>query len=303
MRSQQHDEEEEFEGATEEEGLDLNGDDEDFEEGAPDIIEVVQEPPPKKPGFLARLRDRFRRKPKIDKDLLPVYAVLADHAATFNQIVQSFNNVTAEVIDELNNTKQHVAILENTILKMLNVDVYVCKAKGAYSVKKNNPTDAAYDVYALSDTVIKAGERGLVDTGLIIAIPAYCVGRIWGRSGINANLASAPKKARNIEAYKAAVESGGELPALDLFPNHLTTHIGTVDPGYRDYWRVVLENGTGETIVIKRGDSIAQIDVMVKPNLTFIEVDSPDDLPASDGRDKKAFASSGVTADQQGATA
>ncbi len=92
-----------------------------------------------------------------------------------------------------------------------------------------NKADAGYDLYALDDTEILAGDRKLVRTGIAMAIPRGCVGLIWPRSGL-------------------AVKSG-----IDVFA-------GVIDSGYRGEIQVCLYNScvTGK-VKINAGDRVAQI--------------------------------------------
>ena len=95
-----------------------------------------------------------------------------------------------------------------------------------------NKADAGYDLYALDDTEILAGDRKLVRTGIAMAIPRGCVGLIWPRSGL-------------------AVKSG-----IDVFA-------GVIDSGYRGEIQVCLYNsclaGKEDSFKINAGDRVAQI--------------------------------------------
>ncbi|KAH8924006.1 deoxyuridine 5'-triphosphate nucleotidohydrolase [Atractiella rhizophila] len=87
---------------------------------------------------------------------------------------------------------------------------------------------AGYDIYADEDVEIAAGARHLVKTGMAIAVPSGCYGRVAPRSGL-------------------AVKHG------------ITTGAGVVDEDYRGEVRVLLFNLATESFSIKRGDRIAQL--------------------------------------------
>ncbi|KAH8914328.1 dUTP diphosphatase, partial [Atractiella rhizophila] len=78
------------------------------------------------------------------------------------------------------------------------------------------------------DVEIAAGARHLVKTGMAIAVPSGCYGRVAPRSGL-------------------AVKHG------------ITTGAGVVDEDYRGEVRVLLFNLSAQSFSIKRGDRIAQL--------------------------------------------
>lgn len=111
------------------------------------------------------------------------------------------------------------------------------------------PGDAGLDLYARVDTNLVPGDRALIPTGVSIALPDGFVALIHPRSGLAAKygftLVNAP---------------------------------GTIDAGYRGEISVIGLNTGTETVIIKRGDRIAQLVVLELPAVNIVEVAS---LPGS----------------------
>ena len=126
-----------------------------------------------------------------------------------------------------------------------------------------NKTDAGYDLYALDDIEILAGDRKLVRTGIAMAIPQSCVGLIWPRSGL-------------------AVKNG-----IDVFA-------GVIDSGYRGEIQVCLYNScasvSGDSFKISAGDRVAQI---LFQSVKSFELYETEELDTTD-RGCGGFGSSGV---------
>lgn len=112
------------------------------------------------------------------------------------------------------------------------------------------PGDAGLDLYARTAATLQPGERGLVATGIAIALP---------------------------EGYAAFVH-----PRSGLATRHGVTTLngpGTVDAGYRGEILVNLINhDPQQTFTIERGDRIAQL---VVQRVETIEWDPVDSLPDS----------------------
>jgi len=128
--------------------------------------------------------------------------------------------------------------------------------------KTATAASAGVDLRACVDSPLslQPGERALVPTGLALAIPAGYEAQVRPRSGL-------------------AIESG-----LTLLNSP-----GTIDADYRGEVRVVAVNLGGETVVIRRGDRIAQ---MVFQRIPAVELVESDDLPATP-RGEAGFGSTG----------
>jgi dUTP pyrophosphatase len=113
-----------------------------------------------------------------------------------------------------------------------------------------HPGDAGADLVTAVDVVLEPGERGLVPTGISIALPEGYVALVHPRSGLAAR--------------------------------HGLTIVnspGTIDAGYRGEVKVLLINqDPTEAIRLRRGDRIAQLVVQRFERAAFVEVDA---LPES----------------------
>ena len=122
--------------------------------------------------------------------------------------------------------------------------------------------DAGADLRLTEDVVLAPGERRLVGTGVAVALPQGYAGFVHPRSGLAARhgltIVNAP---------------------------------GTVDAGYRGEIMVCLLNtDTQHSIVLQRGDRIAQLVIQQVVSARFVEVT---DLPDSD-RGTAGYGSTGV---------
>ena len=107
-----------------------------------------------------------------------------------------------------------------------------------------HPGDAGADLLAVSDLTLKPGERGLVGTGIAIALQDGYAAFVHPRSGL---------------AAKHGVT--------------LVNAPGTVDAGYRGEIRVNLINLDPDTeFTVRRGDRIAQLVIQQVEKARFVEV-------------------------------
>jgi dUTP pyrophosphatase len=91
-------------------------------------------------------------------------------------------------------------------------------------------SDSGADLFACEDTIIKAGERKLVSTGIKMQFPEGWAGTIKEKSGL---------------ALKKGVQIMG----------------GVIDSSYRGEVNVLIHNLSDETITFDRGDKVAQIEI------------------------------------------
>ncbi|KAF3923148.1 hypothetical protein ABW20_dc0108147 [Dactylellina cionopaga] len=87
---------------------------------------------------------------------------------------------------------------------------------------------AGYDMYACEDTVIPKGGKGLVETGLSMAVPEGCYGRVAPRSGLASK-------------------------------NFIDTGAGVIDADYRGPVKILLFNHSDVDFEVKEGDRVAQL--------------------------------------------
>jgi dUTP pyrophosphatase len=123
------------------------------------------------------------------------------------------------------------------------------------------PGDAGLDLVACDRHELGPGERGLVGTGIAVAIPDGHAGLVTPRSGL---------------ATKHGIT--------------IVNTPGVVDAGYRGELRVILHNtDPHEAFVVEPGMRIAQLVVVAVPAAELREVD---ELPGSE-RGAGGFGSSG----------
>ena len=128
--------------------------------------------------------------------------------------------------------------------------------QGAY------PGDAGLDLVACEPVELGPGERGVVPTGIAVAIPEGYAGLVIPRSGL-------------------ALEHGISLVNTP----------GLIDSGYRGELRVVAINTDRERpFTVEAGMRIAQLVVMPAPEVDFIVLD---ELPET-VRGAAGFGSSGT---------
>jgi dUTP pyrophosphatase len=129
-----------------------------------------------------------------------------------------------------------------------------------------HPGDAGADLVTTVDVELAAGERALVPTGLAIALPDGYAAFVHPRSGLASRLGVG-----------------------------IVNAPGTVDAGYRGELKVVLVNhDPKETVMLRRGDRIAQLVIQRVERAVFHEVDV---LPAS-ARDVGGYGSTGGFVDR-----
>ena len=126
---------------------------------------------------------------------------------------------------------------------------------------RSNDTDAGYDLYSAVYGRIEGRTRGIINTGISIAIPEGYYGRIAPRSGL-------------------AVKHGIDVLA------------GVVDSGYRGEVGVVLHNLGNMDFEYGEGDRVAQLIIEKCHDVVWEEVDSEKDLFSSE-RGDGGFGSSG----------
>ena len=119
--------------------------------------------------------------------------------------------------------------------------------------------DAAFDLRASEEGILKPGEKKIVKTGLKMAIPEGHVGLIWDRSGL-------------------AAKNGVHVLA------------GVVDSGYRGEVGVVLKNLGEEDIEITLNMRIAQM--LIQP-VVSANLEETEDLEET-SRGEGGFGSTGT---------
>ncbi len=135
-----------------------------------------------------------------------------------------------------------------------------------------HPGDAGVDLAATEDVTLAPGHRALVGTGVAIGLPQGYAAFVHPRSGL------------------AVREGLGMVNAP-----------GTIDAGYRGEIRVCLVNhDLDRTIVVRRGDRVAQLVVQRIETPRFRELPTLDDLAPST-RGEGGFGSTGTAGPGYGA--
>lgn len=120
-------------------------------------------------------------------------------------------------------------------------------------------TDAGCDLYSDEDKIIASWGRSIVGTGISVAIPNGCYGRIAPRSGLSCN-------------------------------ENIDVGAGVIDRGYRGEIKVCLINSCGETFHVKKGMKIAQL---ICEKVAYPKIVCVDNLDET-SRGEKGFGSSGI---------
>ena len=93
---------------------------------------------------------------------------------------------------------------------------------------KGSTNAAGFDLYASKETIIPAGDRRLVKTGIALQIPHDCYARVAPRSGL-------------------------------AFNHGLNVGAGVIDCDYRAEIGVILFNHSKDDFTVNQGDRIAQL--------------------------------------------
>ena len=126
---------------------------------------------------------------------------------------------------------------------------------------KGSEHAAGYDLMSTADLVIPAKGKGLVPTGISMAIPIGNYGRIAPRSGLAAK-------------------------------NFIDVGAGVIDADYRGEVKVLLFNFGEQEFQVKAGDRVAQL-IIEKYTRTEIEEVTEGDLDSTE-RGEGGFGSTGV---------
>ena len=138
--------------------------------------------------------------------------------------------------------------------------LYVKKLRNNATVPKRGSEDAAgYDIASAEDTVVPAKGKAVIKTGISIAIPEGCYGRIAPRSGLT---------------VKKFIDVGA----------------GVIDADYRGEIGVVLFNHSEEDFEVKPGDRIAQL---ILEKIATPQVKETADLSCTE-RGSNSFGSTGI---------
>lgn len=113
--------------------------------------------------------------------------------------------------------------------------------KGAIMPERAHRQDAGLDLFSPEDVMVKPRASALIDTGVHVEIPPFCVGFLRSKSG--------------------------------LMVNHQLTSDGTIDEGYTGSIRVMLINHSDWYYRISRGDKITQLVIVpvIRPEIEVVD--------------------------------
>ncbi|MFH1175381.1 MAG: dUTP diphosphatase [bacterium] len=112
--------------------------------------------------------------------------------------------------------------------------------------------DAGMDIFALEDTLLIAGEKTIVKTGIAMEIPQGYIGLVWDKGS--------------------------------LANKNIHTMAGVVDAGYRGEVLILVFNLGKENIEIKKGQKIAQILIQEFSHPEIIEAEELSETDRGLGR-------------------
>lgn len=182
----------------------------------------------------------------------------------FNNIIYGsviFTSQKRKIVDAIVNNLY--SIFDTVIEKYHNysIELPIKLEDGAQVPTYAHNTDAAADIYALEDTVVKANTYGnKLRTGVSIQLPEGWLAFILPRSSIGAKT-----------------------------PLRLSNSVGLIDSGYRGELGVLYDNTSNNDVNINKGDRIAQL--LVMPSYRF-KAQVVDILETSD-RGIQGFGSTG----------
>jgi dUTP pyrophosphatase len=115
-----------------------------------------------------------------------------------------------------------------------------------------HPGDAAFDVFALKDTIVPARGRAVISTGFAMEFPAGYVALVWDKSGPPAKFG-------------------------------LTTMAGVVDSSYRGEIKIIMYNTEDQDYTFKAGEKVAQVLIQPVERVTITEVSELSDTARGAG--------------------
>ena len=180
----------------------------------------------------------------------------------FCQAVNSRSNFSKGDVQQNNDGKVDC---KNTSKLFIRQDdkfghLYVKKIRNTAAIPRRGTEDAAgYDIASAEETVVPAKGKTVVKTGISIAVPDGCYGRLAPRSGL---------------AVRKYIDVGA----------------GVIDADYRGEIGVVLFNHSEDDFQVKQGDRIAQL---ILEKIKTPPVKETADLPST-VRGQKGFGSTGL---------
>lgn len=119
-------------------------------------------------------------------------------------------------------------------------------------------TDTGADLYTCEETIVRAGQKAIVRTGLVFELPEG-----WGFQVRN-------KSGNTVKGVPVKVVKNQEI--IDIRAD-ITVYLGTVDQGYRNELGIMVKNEEDFPVIIPKGTKLAQMVLEKVYQCSFEEVD------------------------------
>lgn len=217
---------------------------------------------------------------------------LLESAASINEALEGLNDELELSKNKIDFIKQITLSVYNSLSAsanatdtIVNIPIELCH-EDAQIPTYANLTDAGMDIYALEDIVIKPGEIKLVPTGLKVAIP------------IGYELQIRPKSGRALKTKLRIANTPGTIDSG--YRDEIKVIIENIEPSFKDIGYHFDDNGKiiidsiehGSNMYITKGEKFAQLVLNKIPKASFYKVNSVMEFP-NDGR-AGGFGSTGI---------
>lgn len=209
--------------------------------------------------------------------------MLNSEGITLEQLRQDFDNHISKIDSELGDIlsdkkkdflRQVMIVVYNSIAetegiskKIIQIPIEKCHDDAKIPVYANL-TDAGADLYAVEDIIINPGETVLVPTGLKVAIPR------------GYEIQVRPKSGRALKTKMRVANSPGTIDAG--YRDEIKVIIDNIEPPFKDIkyhfddeGKVIIDSILhGSSYSISKGDKFAQLVLNEVPKMDFVEVES-----------------------------
>lgn len=209
--------------------------------------------------------------------------MLNSEGITLEQLRQDFDNHISKIDSELGDIlsdkkkdflRQVMIVVYNSIAetegiskKIIQIPIEKCHDDAKIPVYANL-TDAGADLYAVEDIIINPGETILVPTGLKVAIPR------------GYEIQVRPKSGRALKTKMRVANSPGTIDAG--YRDEIKVIIDNIEPPFKDIkyhfddeGKVIIDSILhGSSYSISKGDKFAQLVLNEVPKMDFVEVES-----------------------------
>lgn len=175
-------------------------------------------------------------------------------------------------------------------MKQIDINVELMN-EDAVMPQYAHDTDSGFDIFTCEDTVIKAGEKATVSTGLKLELPYGYGVQIKNKSGITTK--GCP--IYSFENIKDDEDDEGALKADKVLKGEradITVFEGTIDMTYRGEIGIMVKNEEYFDIIIPKHTKIAQGVIREIITAKFNQVD---EVSTDTDRGEKGYGSSGTS--------